>query len=281
MDPQNISRQPQQISQSTPEIPSKSYLPFIIGGLLILLLVGIGGFYLGKTSTKPSITPTPPNPQEKACTIEAKICPDGSSVGRTGPNCEFAPCPTAAQNLTVAPKLGPSINWKTYINSRNNFQIRYPADKNVLLKDTGYIGFCNIEKGEAELKVYPIGYITPAPPLVETGFCGEFIIIIAKKENTTNQTVEDWVTQNCPIFLEKDVQKEPYIINSYKGTKYISKYKETEWVGGAYEIVIFPKNKDLYFIYGSSPACNNLKGNNLEMISQIISTFKFLDEKSQ
>ncbi len=28
------------------------------------------------------------------CTQEAKICPDGSSVGRTGPNCEFAPCPT-------------------------------------------------------------------------------------------------------------------------------------------------------------------------------------------
>jgi putative hemolysin len=28
-----------------------------------------------------------------ACTMEAKICPDGSAVGRTGPNCEFAPCP--------------------------------------------------------------------------------------------------------------------------------------------------------------------------------------------
>jgi hypothetical protein len=29
----------------------------------------------------------------KACTEEAKICPDGSAVGRTGPNCEFTPCP--------------------------------------------------------------------------------------------------------------------------------------------------------------------------------------------
>lgn len=27
------------------------------------------------------------------CTQEAKICPDGTSVGRTGSNCEFAPCP--------------------------------------------------------------------------------------------------------------------------------------------------------------------------------------------
>ena len=32
---------------------------------------------------------------EKACTAEAKICPDGTAVGRTGPNCEFAACPVA------------------------------------------------------------------------------------------------------------------------------------------------------------------------------------------
>ena len=30
-----------------------------------------------------------------ACTMEAKMCPDGSYVGRTGSNCEFAACPTS------------------------------------------------------------------------------------------------------------------------------------------------------------------------------------------
>lgn len=35
-------------------------------------------------------------PTERACTMEAKICPDGSAVGRTGPNCEFAACPGTA-----------------------------------------------------------------------------------------------------------------------------------------------------------------------------------------
>lgn len=40
-------------------------------------------------------TPTPSKTEEKnkACTLEAKLCPDGSSVGRTGPNCEFSACP--------------------------------------------------------------------------------------------------------------------------------------------------------------------------------------------
>ena len=28
-----------------------------------------------------------------ACTMDAKVCPDGSSVGRIAPDCNFAPCP--------------------------------------------------------------------------------------------------------------------------------------------------------------------------------------------
>lgn len=34
-----------------------------------------------------------PTPAQTACTMEAKLCPDGSYVGRTGPNCEFTACP--------------------------------------------------------------------------------------------------------------------------------------------------------------------------------------------
>ncbi|TSD03348.1 MAG: Uncharacterized protein Athens071416_29 [Parcubacteria group bacterium Athens0714_16] len=42
--------------------------------------------------------PSSPIPTEQCgeqifCTTEAKLCPDGSGVGRTGPNCDFAPCP--------------------------------------------------------------------------------------------------------------------------------------------------------------------------------------------
>lgn len=37
----------------------------------------------------------PQNNTPTACTMEAKLCPDGSYVGRSGPNCEFAPCPTS------------------------------------------------------------------------------------------------------------------------------------------------------------------------------------------
>lgn len=47
------------------------------------------------------ITMTVPAPASKpveiACTMDAKICPDGSAVGRSGPKCEFAECPAQEQ----------------------------------------------------------------------------------------------------------------------------------------------------------------------------------------
>jgi len=48
------------------------------------------------TSSRPDITQPPAIEDEEgmvACTMEAKMCPDGTYVGRTGPRCEFAPCP--------------------------------------------------------------------------------------------------------------------------------------------------------------------------------------------
>jgi hypothetical protein len=41
----------------------------------------------------PSYTPGDNTDIQVACTMEAKICADGSYVGRSGPNCEFSKCP--------------------------------------------------------------------------------------------------------------------------------------------------------------------------------------------
>lgn len=49
-----------------------------------------------------ALTPNP-SPEQVYCTQDAKLCPDGSSVGRVGPSCEFAPCPngdTATESPT-------------------------------------------------------------------------------------------------------------------------------------------------------------------------------------
>ena len=51
---------------------------------------------------------SPAEPGGQACTREAKVCPDGSSVGRTGPNCEFAECPGAKDSPDGTPGDGQS-----------------------------------------------------------------------------------------------------------------------------------------------------------------------------
>lgn len=56
-------------------------------GVLILVLIGVGGFMYRNALEAPG------GGDEIACTMEARICPDGSGVGRQGPLCEFAPCP--------------------------------------------------------------------------------------------------------------------------------------------------------------------------------------------
>ena len=51
---------------------------------IVLLTAGAAYFVVNRQADEPIPI---------ACTEEAKLCPDGSAVGRTGPNCEFASCP--------------------------------------------------------------------------------------------------------------------------------------------------------------------------------------------
>jgi len=57
----------------------------------LVALSAIASTYLVLENQKAQARPEP-----RACTMEAKQCPDGSYVGRGGPNCEFATCPVAA-----------------------------------------------------------------------------------------------------------------------------------------------------------------------------------------
>ena len=79
--------------------------------MIILVLFGVGGTYLALNS----------KPKPQACTQDEKICPDGTSVGRNGPNCTFTPCFTKP-----TPTPDETVNWKTYKASFGS--LKYPAD---------------------------------------------------------------------------------------------------------------------------------------------------------
>ncbi len=112
----------------------------IIGIVVAIALVLGGGYYVyektgGDVSINlppilsyeadetPEVTPKdgplgpdsqgPSSGEPVACTLEAKICPDGSAVGRTGPNCEFAACPVVEVSVPKTEQLEMTQEEKT------------------------------------------------------------------------------------------------------------------------------------------------------------------------
>jgi hypothetical protein len=115
---------------------------------IIILIVGILFFVITKFFDKP---------EQMFCTQEAKLCSDGSYVGRTGPDCDFAECP----NNEVLSNFGNNqieeaiteylltqeyFSWKTRDDSHN---------------------FCAIENLKPENELFPL-YVW--------AYCGEYII---------------------------------------------------------------------------------------------------------
>ena len=75
----------------------KTFAQIII--LIVLVILGIIAIsvFKEKLPQTPSVT-IPDEPV--ACTMEARMCPDGSYVGRQGPKCEFAACPAPVSATT-------------------------------------------------------------------------------------------------------------------------------------------------------------------------------------
>lgn len=65
-----------------------------VGLIVIATLSALGLFLLGQKATVPT---------EYACTMDAMMCPDGSTVGRVPPSCEFAPCPGVPDTTSSVP----------------------------------------------------------------------------------------------------------------------------------------------------------------------------------
>lgn len=76
--------------------------------VLAVLAIILGGLVF---FTKPHFV------TDTACTLEAKMCLDGSSVGREGPSCEFAACP----DIPTIP------DWETELDPVQQVSFQYPA----------------------------------------------------------------------------------------------------------------------------------------------------------
>jgi hypothetical protein len=80
-------------------IPTASYLIYYTHMstikhtiILLILLTLLGLAYIFKDSIAPGLPTQPVEDDVVMCTMDAMMCPDGTYVGRSGPNCQFV-CP--------------------------------------------------------------------------------------------------------------------------------------------------------------------------------------------
>jgi hypothetical protein len=119
--------------------------------LIVLLVVFVGTWVALRFLTS--------GEEPVACTQEAKICADGSYVGRIGSNCEFAECPL--DNNELAPNFGNDYIGEAIINylltqERFSWKTR-----------DGSHNFCAIENLNQENELFPL-YIW--------AYCAEYVI---------------------------------------------------------------------------------------------------------
>lgn len=122
--PQNAVQKPVQTPPPIePQSVKKPFLSKTIIAVFIIVIMFIllpAGTYLFLNSNR-----------KTACTTEAKICPDGSSVGRAGPKCEFSKCPVAP-----IPIPDPITDWKTF--DGDGFNFKFPSNFKVEERDKNY-----------------------------------------------------------------------------------------------------------------------------------------------
>lgn len=96
-----------QTNSAPTHAPRRLFFMLLLSALFIAASSGALGYYMGiRSSAGPSITPPPGD--FASCTMEAKICPDGTSVGRVPPQCDFAPCPDFGNDDSASPAPSPS-----------------------------------------------------------------------------------------------------------------------------------------------------------------------------
>lgn len=234
---------------------SKGFVPILVlVGILIVTALAGGAYYFLKVKT---LAP-------KVCTMDMKTCPDGSLVGRSGPNCEFAPCPKPSPT-----PVGETTNWKTYINKKHNYQVMYPPVWTTRENNNLSYDFISFEPSDTT-KNDPNGSI--GLMITKTSL---FVKTEADAKNAF-QTFMDSCSPDTPTECTKKVS------DSYKFEKQVTVAGKLAFqtYGGCCEdfgrhIFLYHKDNEYRFtLYNLGPSSDKLR--NEEVFNQILSTFKFL-----
>lgn len=209
----------------------------IIIGVIILCLVACGLYYFFVLRLKTG---------DIFCTMDAKLCPDGSYVGRTPPFCRFKDCPEVTD-----PTADPSADeagWKTYRNEEYGFEMKYPEGWTEEIRDAEY--WCQKGEGYNRICYFAISFWS-----------------LDKKDGLTIVIFGDPKKAELEDWLSREAIRPPQcnVWDSVKISEIVGS-RATCTNGHKAEMFYF-KNGDFIFDVSAS----------IENQSKILSTFKFID----
>jgi hypothetical protein len=250
------SREPVAVDQTpSPVAPKKSFkFPLLILSTFILILAGIGGgYYLGldhgfekAQNRAQSISPTPSAIEESvACTMEAKLCPDGSSVGRSGPKCEFAECPPTGSMIDTS-------TWKSYTSPKYKYSFKYPANW-VVTEAQGDGAITTIQSWQTGTGSDNDRTLSPTEMQIE----------IRESENADNLSVEEWHLEEGYERMGPLVSESPITIDGMRGIQSLVNHQL-----GQYVIAEVTDGKKFYIFYATPTATH------LNVFNTLVTTFQ-------
>lgn len=175
----------------------KNIYKIVIATVILLTITGAVTAYYFLSKTKQE--------EQVACTMEAKICPDGSAVGRSGPMCEFAPCPSPKTKNSNSTSPSPStqevkkgsptpIPDRVYINTQYKYNFKYAG--NLIYNKTS-------SPDEGILESVYFNYTTPAND--ENNIFIASLSNLDLEEEKAQMTQEDGAYSSTPTFSTKQI----------------------------------------------------------------------------
>ncbi len=202
--------------------------------MTVLLVVG-AGYLLYATKVRDTLRAS----EEHACTLEAKVCPDGTTVGRTGPNCEFAACSEAIAGSDPA-----MAGWQTYRSEEYGFEFQYPPDwsiKNVA--------------SETEIRLVA---------------SSSSIFTVVQNENAQKRELDDWYRELTVVGGRPTAKAgaEMVMIGGREAYRLDSRLIPPN---SMFEVFIANDRKDIFTIYARAETVGDTS-----LLEQILATFAFV-----
>lgn len=201
-----------------------------------------------------------------ACTMEVKVCPDGSYVGRQAPFCAFAACPASSSvpSLTVvypnggekfAPPGAKDVDIRTTWTSSN-----LSGNVNVFLQNRGG-GVCTVGTVPVSAGTYPIvlgtHYTCPnnAAFVVEPGPYKVFVAMDLPNGGSTRPGYSD--SSDNFFTIADSITLTPYVAGTFAYRQMTGLTYERGYLQATYNYGINGYNKDLVLDVEPTVNCND------------------------